>query len=290
MKRLAIIGLGLMGASLGLAAKKKKVARVVCGYARREETRSEALKRGIVDNVYDNPEEAVKGADMVVFCLPVLTIPEVASQCMPFLDENCVVTDVGSTKAELVAQMDKLFEKSKAVFVGSHPIAGSDETGLDSATVNLYDGAAVVITPTGRKIEKHVTAVRRMWEGLGGRVFIMNPKDHDTTIARTSHLPHLVATMLVNAVGRDGGKSWRFCGTGFKDTTRIAAGSEDIWHDILKSNRQFILSELKEFSKTLERVTAMISKKDFSGLRQFLGVNRETRQKFEEQFNRERRP
>jgi len=290
MQKLAIIGLGLMGASLGLAAKKKKIARVVSGYARRDETRSEALKRGIVDCVYDNPGDAVKGADMVVFCLPVLTIPEVAAQCIPLLEENCVLTDVGSTKAELVSQMDKLLGKSKAVFVGSHPIAGSEETGLQAARADLYDGAAVVVTPAGRKIEKHLTAVRRMWEGLGGRVFIMDPKEHDKTIARTSHLPHLVAAMLVNAVGRDGGKSWRFCGTGFKDSTRIAAGSEDVWHDILKSNHLVVLRELKEFEKTLGKVSAMISKKDFPGLKSFLAANREQRKKFEEQFNRERRP
>jgi len=290
MKRLAIIGLGLMGASLGLAAKKKKIARVVSGYARREETRCEALKRRVVDCVYDNPGEAVKGADMVVFCLPVLAIPEVAAQCIPYLEENCVVTDVGSTKVEIVSQMEKLMGKSKAIFVGSHPIAGAAESGLSAARENLYEGAAVVVTPAGRKIEKHVVFVRRMWEGIGGRVFIMNPKDHDRTIAMTSHLPHLVAAMLVNAVRRDGGKSWRFCGTGFKDTTRIAAGSEDIWHDILKSNRKFILSELKDFGKSLGKVSAMISKNDFSGLKSFLAANREERQKFEEQFNRERRP
>jgi len=289
MKKLTILGLGLMGGSLGLAAKKKKVARVVCGYARREETRREALKRGVVDQVAETPQEAIKGADMVVLCLPVLSIPEIASICLPCFEENCVVTDVGSTKSEIVAQMDKLLRNSKAVFVGSHPIAGSEETGLAAARVDLYEGAAVVVTPVGSKIDKAATAVRRMWEGVGSRVFIMNPNDHDKAIARTSHLPHLAASMLVGTVYRDGNEAWRLCGTGFRDTTRIAGGSEDLWHDIVKSNRKAVLHELNEFDKILQKVSAMIKKEDFAGLRTFLADNREKRQKFEEQFSRERR-
>jgi prephenate dehydrogenase len=289
MKKLAIIGLGLMGGSLGLAAKKKKVARVVCGYARREETRHEALKLGAVDLVSDSPEEAVKGADMVVLCLPVLAIPELTAVCVSHFEENCIVTDVGSTKAELVAEMDKLLKKSKAVFVGSHPIAGSNETGLSAARGDLYEGAAVVVTPAGLKIDKAVTAVRRMWEGLGSRVFIMRPKDHDKTIARTSHLPHLVASILVNAVYRNENEAWRFCGTGFRDATRIAAGSEEIWHDILKSNRGAVLYELSEFEKVFKKVNGMVKKSDFTGLRSFLADSRQKRLKFEEQFTRERR-
>jgi prephenate dehydrogenase len=278
-----------MGGSLGLAAKKKKIAKIVCGYARREETRREALKRGVIDLAFNSPEEAVKGADMVVLCLPVLAIPELVSGCISHLEDNCIVTDVGSTKAELVSEMDKLFKKSKAVFVGSHPIAGSDEAGLNAARSDLYDGAAIVVTPAGLKIDKAVTSVRRMWEGLGARVFIMRPKDHDKTIARTSHLPHLVASILVNAVYRNENEAWRFCGTGFKDATRIAAGSEEIWHDILKSNRGAVLYELSEFAKVFKKVNGMVKKSDFAGLRSFLADNRQKRLKFEEQFNRERR-
>lgn len=289
MKKLTIIGLGLMGGSLGLAAKKKKIARVVCGYARREETRKEALKRDIVDIVSDSPEEAIKDSDMVVMCLPILAIPELTATCVSSFEENCIITDVGSTKAELVEEMDRLLKKSRAVFVGSHPIAGSDGAGLAAARVDLYEGAAVVITPTGMKIDKAATAVKRMWEGVGARVFIMGPKEHDKTIARTSHLPHLVASMLMNAVCRDGNAPGRFCGSGFRDTTRIAAGSEIIWHDIIKSNHQAVLNELGEFEKVFKQVSVMIKKSNFTGLRDFLADSREKRQKFEEQFTRERR-
>jgi len=290
MKKLAIIGLGLMGGSLGLAAKKKRIARHVCGYARREETRQEALKRGVVDQVFDKPEDAVKDADVVVFCLPVLSIPELVKICLPYFSNDCVVTDVGSTKAELVGEMDKLFRKSRAVFVGSHPIAGSDESGLAAASAELYEKAAVIITPRHGMINKEVSKVRRMWEEAGGRVFIMGPKDHDVTIARTSHLPHLVASMLVSTVWRVGKDAGRFCGTGFRDATRIAAGSEDVWHDIVKSNRRAVIQELNEFTKTLNRVSAMVKRGDFRGVRDFLSENRQKRKEFEEQFKRERRP
>jgi len=290
MKKLAIIGLGLMGGSLGLVAKKKRIARVVCGYARREETRHEALKRGVVDHVFDKPGDAVKDADVVVFAVPVLAIPELVEACLPYFSDECVVTDVGSTKAELVAEMDKLFKKSKAVFVGSHPIAGSEETGLSAANAELYDKAAVIITPKHGMIDKEVSKIRRMWEEAGGRVFIMGPKDHDVTIARTSHLPHLVASMLVNTVWRVGKDAGRFCGTGFRDATRIAAGSEDVWHDIVKSNRRAVVHELSEFIKTLNRVNSMVKNGDFQGVKHFLSENRQKRKEFEEQFKRERRP
>jgi prephenate dehydrogenase len=239
--------------------------------------------------VFDNPKEAVEGADIVVFCLPVLTMPEVAKACVSSFAENCIVTDVGSTKADLVVQMEKIFKNSKAVFIGSHPIAGSEETGLNAARADLYRNSAVVVTPSHRKIDKTVVSVRRFWEGLGSRVFMMDPSEHDRTIALTSHVPHLVASMLVNDVYRDGDSAVRFCGTGFRDATRIAAGSEDIWHDIVKSNRVAVGRELKEFAGILDRVNKMIKKGDFDGVRDFLSDTRQKRQKFEEQFLRERR-
>jgi len=289
MNKLAIIGLGLMGGSLGLAAKKRKVAREVWGYARREETRKAALAHGMVDRAFENPSDAVKDADMVVICLPVLSIPDIAAQFAASLQKDCVVTDVGSTKAEIVCRMDKILKQSKAIFVGSHPIAGSDQTGLAAATVDLFDKAAVIVTPTSTRIDKPVSSVRRFWEGVGARVFIMSPKDHDVTVAKTSHLPHLVAAMLVRAVLYDGADLSRFCGTGFRDATRIAAGSEDLWHDIVKSNRRSVLAEMDKFEKILCEVTKMVKNGDFNSLRDFLADNRTKRCNFEERFNRERK-
>lgn len=307
MKRIAIIGLGLMGGSLGLAVKRRGLADSVCGYARREENRRSAVKLGVVDSVFDRPEDAVRDAEMIVFCVPVLAIPELVRTCKPHLSESCVVTDVGSTKAELVSELTPLFEDIPASFVGSHPIAGSEKSGLEAARADLYEKAVVVVTAEreenllpqkshamawqaqnlSRKAGKHkkgaedenaIERVTAFWEGLGARVVVMDPAEHDRIIARTSHLPHLIAAMLVSSVHRGGGKEVsQFCGTGFRDTTRIAGGSEEIWYDIVKSNRFYVSRELHEFGKVLSRIKTMIDEGDFDGIRSFLAASREKR-------------
>jgi len=313
MKKLAIIGLGLMGGSLGLAVKRRGLVESVCGYARREENRRSALKRGVVDSVFDSAEAAVRDADFVVFCVPVLAIAGLASVCKAHFSNNCVVTDVGSTKANLVSELTPLFKDIPVTFVGSHPIAGSEQSGLDAARADLYDGSVVVVTaeagggaargqrsrrwrdkskacpaPSGVRdqgIEDRegsaVAMVAEFWEGLGAEVVVMDPAEHDRIIARTSHLPHLIAAMLVSSVHRDGGDQIRkFCGTGFYDTTRIAGGSEKIWHDIVKSNRSCVSRELGEFREVFDHVKAMIDKGDFDGVRHFLAESRRFRQRF----------
>lgn len=309
MKKLAIIGLGLMGGSLGLAVKRRGLAESVCGYARREENRRSALKRGVVDSVFDSAEATVRDADFVVFCVPVLAIAGLASVCKAHFSNNCVVTDVGSTKANLVSELTPLFKDIPVTFVGSHPIAGSEQSGLDAARADLYEGSVVVVTaeagghvarcqasgvpppPRLRRAsrcqqgkdreENAVARVAEFWEGLGAEVVVMDPAEHDRIIARTSHLPHLIAAMLVSSVHRDGGDQIRkFCGTGFRDTTRIAGGSEEIWHDIVKSNISCVSRELDEFREVFDRVKAMIDKGDFDGVRHFLEESRRFRQGF----------
>ncbi|MFC1497026.1 prephenate dehydrogenase [Verrucomicrobiota bacterium] len=278
MKRLAIIGLGLMGGSLGLAVKKKGLAESVCGYARREENRRDALKQGVVDSVCDRPEDAVKDADLVIFCVPVLVIPELVKICKSSLMDKCVVTDVGSTKAHVVSEVSALLGDSAAEFIGSHPMAGSDQNGLDAARMDLYNDAMVVITPSGSVDAETVTKVKEFWQSLGAEVVSMDPEKHDSIIARTSHLPHLVASMLVSNLVRDNDQEiCRFCGSGFRDTTRIAGGSEDIWHDIVKTNKFSVGRELEELGKILKRVKAMIDKDDFDGVRRFLAECRHVR-------------
>jgi len=279
MKTLSIIGLGLMGGSLGLAAKKKGIAERVHAYARREETRNAALERGAADRAFDKPGEAVRDADIAVLCLPVLVIPQLGKEIKTDLPGSCVVTDVGSTKAELVAEMDELLSDVPARFVGSHPIAGSDETGLDAAREDLYEGAVVVVTPSEEtRQDDALLRIADFWKDLGCRVIETTPAEHDRIIAGTSHLPHLVAALLVNSVyGSVGDSVEDFSGTGFRDTTRVAGGSEEIWHDIVKSNRHCVGRELDSFAELLEKVRAMVRDEDFEGLRAFLAQSRERR-------------
>lgn len=292
VKKLGIIGLGLMGGSLGLAVKRNGMAETVCGYARRKETRQGALERGAVDNAVETPQDAVKDADIAVFCVPVLAMPALLECCKPYFADSCIVTDVGSTKAELVSQAAKLFEDIPAVFVGSHPMAGSEKSGLDAATSELYDGATVIVTTETPGLAREsgaVDRIARFWQKLGGKVTVMSPEQHDEIIARTSHLPHLVAAALVNSVRREGGGDLReFCARGFGDTTRIAGASETIWHDIVKSNRVSVSRELAEFGKALDGLRRMVDTGDFEGVRGFLAQARRWRQEFGNQSGGEK--
>ncbi|MBA4388282.1 MAG: hypothetical protein C0404_09900 [Verrucomicrobia bacterium] len=278
-QRTAIVGLGLMGASLGLAIKRRHPSCVVSGYARRAETRREALKRRIVDEVYDSPEAAVAGADIVVICLPVLMIPRFIRACRNHFAPSAVVTDVGSTKEAVTSDAERALRGTSACFVGSHPIAGSDETGLASARADLYKGAIVVVTPAGKaRTESSTRRIAAFWRSLGATVCIMTPRRHDSVVARTSHLPHLAAAGLAATVLRKrDGESCMLCGSGFRDSTRIAGGSADIWHDIIKTNQASLRKELGEFQKTMSKLDSMLAKGNFRGLRKFLSDTREKR-------------
>lgn len=285
MKKLAIMGLGLMGASLGLTVRRRGLAETVCGYARRAEIREAAVARGVVDIACASPEEAVRDADVVVFCVPILAIEPLAAACRGAWRPGCLVTDVGSTKAGLVASMEKTLAGTGGVFVGSHPIAGSEETGMDAARDGLYEGAMVIVTtptPASVDAEAAVGQIRHFWTDLGARVTVMSPDDHDRILAATSHLPHLVASALVECVLGEHPRHAVFCGTGFRDSTRIAAGSDDVWHDIILSNRDAIREALGGFRDVLSRVEESIRKGDFEDVRAMLARNRQRRLNMEQ--------
>jgi len=271
----AIIGLGLMGGSLGLALRERGVARVT-GYARRSDTRHLAVESGVVDACGDSLASVVADADIAVFCTPVLTIPSLIAECRSAFRAGCTVTDVGSTKAQVQHDAEQALAGSGAAFVGSHPMAGSEKTGLEAAWADLYDGAITAVTPgaDGPAAER----VCRLWESVGSRVVRLGAAEHDALVARTSHLPHLVASLLVSVAGRgqtDAARS--FCGPGFRDTTRVAAGSPELWHDIVKTNRDALLAELKILNTELAALTAMLEVGDYEGIKTLLAKGRALR-------------
>ena len=282
MDTLAILGMGLMGGSLGLAARQRGAAARVQAYARREETRQAALAMGAADAVFESAAGAVAGADMVVLCVPVLRIPELLALCVGSLPENCIVTDVGSTKVELGAACETLLAGSGAAFVGSHPVAGSERTGIEAADAALYEGAVTVVTAEPGGDDEAVRRTRALWTAVGSEVVCMSPEAHDRLIARTSHLPHLVASTLVAAVLDEGDEAARLCGSGFRDTTRVAGGSEEMWHDIVKSNRDSVQAELDRFAQKLDGVREWIRNEEYDALRAFLAHTRETRRRLHE--------
>ncbi len=264
-----------MGGSLGLAVKRKRLAETVVGFARRALTRRQALNQGVVDEVFGRLDLAVRDADLAVFCAPVGVIPELIRKCMSHFSEDCVVADVGSSKREIVSDLDPLFGRKGPFFVGCHPIAGSERNGLSAAVPDLYEKAVVVLTPTARTNPSAVKLLSGFWKGAGARVFRISPGEHDAYLGRTSHLPHIVAAALASHVGGNPVSfSGALCGSGFFDTTRIAEGDPALWRDIIMSNAGPIARELREFAKRTEMVRRMIEKGDTSGVLRFLATAR----------------
>jgi prephenate dehydrogenase len=250
---ISIVGLGLMGASLAMALRKRGYAGRLVAYARKAETRAEALARGIVDAAFDDPDKAVKDAALVVLCAPIRACTDLAADIAPLLKPGALVTDVGSTKGWICRQMAGLLPTG--VFVGSHPIAGSEKQGLQAASADLYENALTVVATHLDVPEEAAARVAELWKSAGARTCRMEPDDHDRLLARTSHLPHVAAAALAKAIGRDcAEKVGAFCGTGFYDSTRVASGSIEMWHDILMTNAPAVAEELRAFKAEVERV------------------------------------
>ncbi len=266
-----------MGGSLGLALKRRVPDLKVVAYARRVDTRETALSLAAADVVVDTPEQAAQGSDLVVLCVPVLKLAEMAQACLPGLGPGAVLTDVGSTKDDVIKAISPVLEGSRAEFVGSHPIAGSEATGIEAAREDLYQDATVVVTPLSDSSADAVSRTVTFWEILGSNVQVMTPQAHDALIARTSHLPHLVAVALAGAVCREPEDIAPLCGSGFRDTTRIASGSAEIWHDIVRTNRSAIQTELDAFSASVDLLRELIDDEDYEGVRRFLNECRARR-------------
>ncbi|MCF7838772.1 MAG: prephenate dehydrogenase/arogenate dehydrogenase family protein [Candidatus Marinimicrobia bacterium] len=253
MPNVAILGLGLMGGSLGLALQRppRRPGRVI-GYARRPAVRAAAQAQGICDEIANTPPEAVAGADLIVLCAPIRALPELAAACAPALKPGAIVTDVGSTKAWLNARLPAALGRSDVTYLGSHPICGSEQSGIEAARANLYDDAVVVVTPTTDAPEAVTAAVQALWESAGARVRVLDAATHDRMLARTSHLPHLAAAALAATVGREQPAAVSpWCGTGFWSTSRLAEGAPEIWRDILLTNAPAIADELDAFAEAL---------------------------------------
>jgi prephenate dehydrogenase len=275
---ISILGLGLMGGSLGLALKKFAPSVRIAGYARRRITRVRALECGAVDEVFEFPDAAVRGAGAVVACVPVQTIPGIVREALPGLAQGAVVTDVGSTKANLCRELSGDVADRGGRFVGSHPIAGSELEGLDAARADLYQRAVVVVTPDDG-VEGSLTSAKligEIWEAAGAMVVTMSPEEHDVILAKTSHLPHMIAALLAATVAVDGelDRKSLFCGQGFHDTTRVAAGSPRVWLDILRTNRKSVYHELTSFRNRLDEVISWLDSKDFPALESFLAESK----------------
>lgn len=279
MRRVAVIGLGLMGGSIGLAIKARKLPWEVVGYTRTPANGRRALRRGAADSLASTPAKAAEGADMVVYCAPVRTIPTLVRESLPGLSEGQVLTDVGSTRMFLESEIPAIVAGVGAAFVGSHPVAGSEQQGIDAARADLYERATVLITPIPKAPEAPISTVLTFWKKLGGRTVVISSRDHDRLLARTSHLPHMVASLLALTVGRVPGheKLAAFCGSGFADTSRVAEGSPDVWLDIVRTNRSNLAEELRAYRTQLDRLLESLDEGDFAGVQHVLEAGRSVR-------------
>ena len=244
--RLCILGLGLLGASVALAARQRGLARHISGWSHRASTRDAAIAQRIVDRVHDDATDAVRNADLVVLASTVSTIPEVASSIAGFVEPHALVTDVGSTKRLIVERCTALLGSR---FIGSHPMAGGEKTGLEHARADLFDRATCVITPVGSNDADQVARLERFWSGLGSVTVRLDPAGHDRLVALVSHLPHAVAAGLV-AVQSDA--SIALAGPGFRDSTRIAASDPVLWRDIFLDNTDAAVDSTDQLIDWLE--------------------------------------
>jgi prephenate dehydrogenase len=268
IQRLAIVGVGLLGGSIALAARAHGLAREIVGIGR-DRTRLEApLRAGAVDRVTTDLAAGVRDADVVVLAANVLANEQLLADAWPAVASSAVVTDVGSTKRGIVAAAERLPGAHR--FVGSHPMAGSEKSGYAVARPDLFRGAIVIVTPGDASEPGAVKTVTSFWEAVGARVSALEPDTHDRVVAAISHLPHVVAWALVEAVGRFEPAALPFAARGFKDTTRIAAADTAMWTEILLSNRDTIASSLGAFRGALDDLERLIAAGDRGGIERLL--------------------
>ena len=272
LRKLSILGPGLLGGSIGLAARYRKVARNVAIWARRPEAADQAYQVGAADKATTDLAEAVTDAELVVLAIPIGVMRALTEQMRPFLPGDCVVTDVGSVKYPVVAALSDALA-GKARFVGSHPMAGSEQAGIEAARRDLLNDAVCIVTPREDTDKAALQTVCDFWEKLGCSVKTLAPLQHDEIAARISHLPHVVAAAVVNVVCNnpaDAGHPLNFVGPGFKDFTRIASGPSEMWTEICMENHQEIGRALDQLIEELVKVRSALTNADAIELRAML--------------------
>ena len=265
-KQVTIVGLGLIGGSLGMAIRRRRLARTVVGVSRKRQTLQLAKRRGAIDIGTTNLPQAVAEADLVILATPVDTIGPLARRVSHQMRPRSILTDVGSTKTRIVHALEKGLVNQVA-FVGGHPLAGSEERGMDAANARLFDGAICVLTPIPHTNRRALTRVGQLWRGIHARVVVMSPPQHDRLLAGTSHLPHVMAACLTRAVSA---KPLTKAPPSFLDMTRVAKSDPDLWDDIFLHNRTALLEAMERFEGEWHMFRQLIERSRASALRRAL--------------------
>jgi prephenate dehydrogenase len=254
----AILGPGLIGGSLALALAERGLAERLVIYARSAHALDAIRLAGVSAELTGNPSEAVREADVVILCVPIEAMAALIAECRDALKPDALVTDVGSVKGSVDAALAPLL-KEHAQWIGSHPMAGSEQSGFVAARADLFENAAIILTPTPQTSPATLQRAETFWKALGGRLYTMAPADHDLAVADISHVPHLLASLLVANANP---KSLPLAGGGFRDTTRIAAGSAELWTEILWANRDALAKHCHAWSEQLAQIQRLFSNGD----------------------------
>ena len=267
-RRVAILGIGLIGSSIAHAIRAKKLAEHVTGYAKTEATRAKALELGLVDAVFPSAVEAVSGADLIILCSPVGSYADLAREIAPGLMDGAILTDVGSVKGNIARDWRSLGRADVHVIPG-HPVAGTEKSGPDAGFASLFQGRWCILTPEQGGSAEYVAATDRLaafWTKLGSKVERMDAQRHDLVLAVTSHLPHLIAyNMVATAYDMEAvteGEVVKFSAAGFRDFTRIAASDPTMWRDVFLNNKEAVLEVLGRFDDDLTALRKAIRNGD----------------------------
>jgi prephenate dehydrogenase len=268
LRKLAVFGVGLIGGSFACALKQAGAVEAICGIGRSRSNLERALELGVIDEIASNAQSAMAGADFALVAVPVAQTHRVLTQLAPYLSPDCVVSDAGSTKQDVATVAQQTLGAKLGQFVPAHPIAGAELSGVEAASPILFRGRLVVLTPLDGTRSDASALVEAAWQTCGARVMRMTPRRHDQVFAAVSHLPHALAFALVEMIAKrpDAQELFSFAGAGFRDFTRIAGSSPEMWRDICLANREALLGELSAYQVALATLTEYIRSGDAASI------------------------
>ena len=277
INKITIVGVGLIGGSLAKALKEKNLAKTVFDYGRDRSRLEEAKKLNIIDDYSTQIEKAVNHADIIVIATPVGTFRNIFSEVKPLIVDDVIISDVGSTKTNIVDIAKEILGDKSQCFVPAHPIAGKEKSGFEASDGNLYIGKKVIITPIEDNSSESIQVIESMWKNVGAEVDFMSPQSHDDLLGMTSHLPHMLAFSLVNYLVDQNPSASIYAGGGFKDFSRIASGDSVMWRDICLQNKDKIITHLRGYQSTVEELIDAIDNEESDKLELLFATAKKTR-------------
>ena len=273
MKKILIFGVGLIGGSIALKIRQKKLFDQIIGVGRSGGTSlTSYVSNGMLDVAIEKASEEIASTDLIIIATPVAQTKKILADIYPFINEKSVITDVGSTKSDVMAASKESLKEKFNQFIGSHPIAGSEKHGASAAKSQLFENKDIIITPHDNSLNSKIDYLRKFWVSLGGRVSNMTPEIHDEIFSTVSHIPHLLAFGLVNLINNKSNKDQllNFAASGFRDFSRIAASSPEVWRDISLANKKAILNDLKLYQDEISSIIKLIEEENTNELDQYL--------------------